>query len=273
MTTTHLRALSIAALFVVGTLGVRASTTSSPSPVSTPSALQQEVPPKLDEAFTAVENALRKTLDVAPALSPGRADLLLLMRKHPRASRSWQLAPALARELNDDELFRYVTQRANAVLLCGTSYLSRSSLQQVQAARESGKQTDQTSEAARLWKGPPQEGTMRFTPDCVQLIDPDDQPVTMSTRDDLAAFSRLFARFQPPPPETGRAQAASSRMDENLAYIRREYGGAPSRDAEIEKALGRNGAQVFSRQVLTFQAFMRVTGAEHTLILLVPLSS
>jgi len=133
----------------------------------------------------------------------------------------------------------------------------------------------------RLWKGGLTEGRLRLSVGCNVLLDGDGQPASLTTKEDVSASDRLMQRSLHP---TSRQQLfeaalephlqsqAEIRLKTNVDHIKREYGSSPDRQPELEAILGHEQTQVFSRQVLTFEAFIARTGDVDRLILLVPLS-
>lgn len=238
-------------------------------------------------AFDRLESEWLERLSVAESLSPGREDLALLMRKDPSVARSWQLEPSAAASMTTDEIFQFVVSRANAMLACRVAQLARKELQPPPADPAAAQSPDQTAAASgalvsqRLWKNNLVEDRFRLSPGCNVLLNDEGQPATLATKQDVSSASRLMNRairstsrqqlFEAALEPTARA-GAEARLTANVAYLRREYGGAPDRQPELEDILGRGGTQVFSRQVLVFEAFLSVTGNTNRLILVVPLS-
>jgi hypothetical protein len=243
---------------------------------------------RVNGAFNRLESDLMERLSVSESLSPGREDLALLMRKHAAAARSWQMEPSLAAMMTTDEIFRFVVARANAVLTCQLAQLAGTDLA---AAPQAGRApapirggraaATGASVSQRLWRGNLTEGNFTLSPGCKVLLDKDGQPASLTTKDQVAQSDRLMNRSLRP---TSRAQlfeaavdpdvrqGAEARLTANLSYLRREYGGSPEREMDVEAIIGRQDAQVFSRQVLMFEAFMSSTADADRLILLVPLS-
>jgi hypothetical protein len=243
---------------------------------------------RVNAAFNRLESDLMERLNVSESLSPGREDLALIMRKDAAAARSWQMEPSLAAMMTTDEIFRFVVARAHALLTCQLAQLAGTDLT---AAPQAGRVPPATrgGRAAatgavvsrRLWRGNLTEGNFTLSPGCKVLLDKDGQPASLTTKDQVAQSDRLMSRSLRP---TSRAQLfeaavepdlrqeAEARLTSNLSYLRREYGGSPEREMDVEAIIGRKDAQVFSRQVLMFEAFMSSTAEADRLILLVPLS-
>lgn len=231
---------------------------------------QADAGARVVQAFDALETQLLETPDVSKPLASGRDELVLLIQKYPRAARSWQLSPSLAREMKPEEIFALVTTRANSLLACGTAAMAQWDLRK--DAAPAAAQAEIPPMAPRMWKGAP-DSPLRITPDCAKVVNADGQPVTLSTRADLDAVRALMARFDQVTAAREVSQAKRAPLfGANLEYLRKEYGGAPEREPKIEALVGSPTKPVFSRQVLMFRAFILSTGTEDKLILLVPLS-
>jgi hypothetical protein len=245
---------------------------------------------RVNAAFNRLESDLMERLNVSESLSPGREDLALLMRKDAAVARSWQIEPSLAAMMTTDEIFRFVVARANALLTCQLAQLAGRDLAAAPrdgraAAAARGGRAAATPTGAfvsqRLWRGNLTEGNFKLSPGCKVLLDKEGQPASLTTKEEVAQSDRLMNRSLRP---TSRAQlfeaavdpdfrqGAEARLAANLSYLRREYGGPPEREMDIEAIIGHKEAQVFSRQVLMFEAFVSSTANADRLILLVPLS-
>lgn len=235
---------------------------------------------RVNTAFDRLETDFIERLDVSESLSSGREDLALLIRKGAAVGRSWQLEPSVTAMLTTDEIFRFVVARANALLACRLAQLAGRDLAAT-PPQGTGRGASDVSVSERLWRGSLTEGNFRLSPGCNVLLDPDGQPASLTTKQEVDQSDRLMSRA---PRTASRAQLfeaavepnlrpnADARLKSNLEYLRREYGGAPERQTEMETILSRKETQVFSRQVLMFEAFMSSTAAADRLILLVPLS-
>jgi hypothetical protein len=226
---------------------------------------------RVDASFDKLEARLIEQPDVTGPLTPGREQLAFLIKKYPRAARSWQLSPSLAVNMTTDEIFRFVTWRANSILACGTAALSREELRK--EGRSAGDADSELPLAPSFWEGPTIEGPIRISPDCSKLLDEGGQPYTVATRADLQACEMLLKRFnRSKSPILPTTPAASQRLRRNLEYLRSEQGGRPEPEPRIEGVIREPTSHVFSRQVFVFRAFMKSTATEETLVLLVPLS-
>jgi hypothetical protein len=254
-------------------------------------AAQTPLETRVSQAFDRLETDFLERLNVSESLSPGREDLAVLVRKDSGLSRAWQLEPSLAAAMTTDEIFRFVVSRANAFLVCRVAQLARKDLEAPRSAERAAPAASATGPqdqdaagavvAQRLWKDGLAEGPLRLSPGCHVLLDRDDQPASLMTKEEVALSGRLMDRSLHPTSrkqlfeavlEPRFQQNAEARLRANLDYLRREYGGPPERQPEIEAILERKLTQVFSRQVLFFEAFIASTGNVDRLILLVPLS-
>jgi hypothetical protein len=248
---------------------------------------------RVNLAFDKLESEWLERLNVSESLSPGREDLALLMRKDASVARSWQLETSVAATMTTDEIFQFVVSRANAMLACRVAQLARKDLRAPSlpsgrgAPASAAGRSDQTTAASgalitqRLWRNNLVEDGLRLSAGCNVLLNEEGQPATLATRQEVSSAGRLMNRAIRP---TSRRQlfeavlepsaqaSAEAQLKANVDYLRHEYGGPPDRQPDMEAILGRSGTQVFSRQVLVFEAFLSVTGSTDRLILVVPLS-
>ena len=232
-------------------------------------------------AFDRLETDFLERLDVSESLTPGREDLALLVRKDAAVSRSWQLEPSLATTMTTEEIFRFVIARANALLACRVAQLAQKDLEAPPRSVERANAPTGASVSRQLWKDGLTEGRLSLSPGCNVLLDPDGQPASLTTKEDVSLSDRLMNRSFHPKSRKQLFEAAleprfqpdaDAQLKANLDYLRREYGGPAERQPEIEAIVGRKDTQVFSRQLLMFEAFISTTGNSDRLILLVPLS-
>jgi hypothetical protein len=252
---------------------------------------------RVNQTFDKLEAAWLERLDVTESLSAARDDLALLIRKEPSIGRSWQLEPSLAATMSTDEIFQFVVSRANALLACRTAQLARKDLQAppappaggnppAAAAADGGGRGQRASGSGafvsqQLWKNALVEGRLTLSAGCNVLLDGEGQPASLTTKEDVASADRLMRRALRPKTRRQLFEAAlepevqasaETRLRRNLDYIKREYGGMPERQPELEALLGRKETSVFSRQVLMFEAFIAATATTDRLVLIIPLS-
>jgi hypothetical protein len=261
---------------------------------------------QVNGVFDTLEKDFLERLDVSESLKPGREDLGLLVRRDATIGRSWQLEPSAAESLTTDEIFQFVVARGNALLTCSVAQLARKRLdapsgspagRNAGAARNTAArgaepgattalsaQVESSSGAAimqKLWKDDSTEGKFRLSPGCNVLLDEAGQPATLTTKADVSASNSLMNRslrfasrkqlFEAAL-EPRFQKDADAILRANVDYLKRQYGGPPEREPEVEAILGRKEWQVFSRQVLMFEAFIASNGNMTRLILVVPLS-
>ena len=88
-------------------------------------AQKADVPRPVSDFLRGLETDLTSTIDVAGLLAQSRRDVCALIRYYGPAAKAWQLEPALAKEMGDDELFEFVVIRATSALAGGCDLLSR----------------------------------------------------------------------------------------------------------------------------------------------------
>ncbi|MBI3694845.1 MAG: hypothetical protein HY238_08405 [Acidobacteria bacterium] len=231
---------------------------------------QQE--PKVPESVSTLagqaESVLIKTLDVAGMLEPAQKEVVALLKTQPRAAKSWQLDPALARDMKDVDLFRFVVSRANSYVFCSAALLSRHSLEQVGETAVikgdvfSGKWANTSS--GQVWIS--HDGTF--------LADAAGRPLRLRTQEDIKNYWTLDQRFTPlAKPLLEKHFWDTDLFRSNLAYLKQQYGGSPSEDREMAKALGiAPEGTAYSVRLFNLLGFIQYSAGKAKLVFVSPLS-
>jgi hypothetical protein len=253
--TTHLRVIATAAVLV----GV----------VAAPSARQPGDGERLIPHFDRLEAAMLETGTVDKLLT-GREQLVALMRNDVRAARAWQINQLLLKEMKDEEIVDYVIRRANMSLTCRLAVMGHWDLSKPVEGSDYEKTVGQS--VGRLWEGARKIDGAELDDDCTTFIDADDQPFTLTTRAHLQGFQSLVGRFRQPRTPLSADPTIAPLLQANVKYLREQFGAPPFRESRVERLLGSAPPPIFSRQVLTFKAYLQAVGDDSRLVLLVPLS-
>jgi hypothetical protein len=230
-----------------------------------------QTPPiaRAEQRFLELERTLLERPDLRPVLEDSRAMFARIVRNLPRAAKSWQLEPSLARELSDTELFDFVTARANSLLVCGLDVMTQKPLEFVD------QQTIATLDVRRAYWPAATEGPLRLTPDCATLVNPKGQPIRLRTRSELAMFSKLYSQFKTAAVTEllkERQVGRGPQFAENLSYLRREAGPPELRPDVAAAASLAPPATLSGGQVLTLFAFATVDDGPPRIVFVVPLT-
>ena len=194
---------------------------------------EPQVPESVSTLAARAEQELIKTLKVDELLWPAKNELVTLMKSQPRAAKLWQLEPALARQIKDLDLFRFVVSRANSYLLCSAAFLSEYPLEQLdEAALIKG------DVFAREWANT-SSGSVWISRDGTFLADSAGRPIRLRTQEDIDHYWKLEQRFAPlARPLLEKKSWDTELFRSNLRYLRLQYGASPNDDPEVAKALG-----------------------------------
>ena len=113
-----------------------------------------------------------------------------LLRYYGPAAKAWQLEPALAKEMGDDELFEFVVIRATSALAGGCDLLSRYDL------RNLSFETIEKSKVSERYWSETSEGHCHISHDGVSLTDSEGRPIVLRNRSDLKDYWKLQKRFK-----------------------------------------------------------------------------
>ncbi len=234
-------------------------------------AFGQEPPPPAVRGFAAeLEQRVQESLELVPELTRAREDVLSVLRRYGRGARSWQLDPVLVRELSDDELFTYVSQRAEQTLVCGADILSRHALDSLEEQRV------QAEEATRFFPEARSFGGLRMSWDCATLLDAEDRPATLRQPEQFRAGMSLGADFNR---ETARSLVsrkftAEPMFQRNQGYLAEEYGGEPSEVKGFAEAAGfPEGTRVFEKRIINLTFYLGFREGDARLVFVAPLSN
>ncbi len=151
---------------------------------------QRDVPRPVSDFLRGLETDLTSTIDVAGLLAQSRRDVCALLRYYGPAAKAWQLEPALAKEMGDDELFEFVVIRATSALAGGCDLLSRYDL------RNLSFETIEKSKVSERYWSETSEGHCHISHDGVSLTDSEGRPIVLRNRSDLKDYWKLQKRFK-----------------------------------------------------------------------------
>lgn len=225
--------------------------------------------PSVDAALAAFQEQLLAGRRTADLLAPGRELLVKLIRNDASAAKSWQLEPSLTKELKDDELFAFVTDRADAMVSCSLYLYSKVAIEKM-----TPEAVDSVNARGAFWPPAASTGPLRISADCFELVDADNRSARLRTRKDFSAFLNVQESFYSKVrvQEFGRGIAGDPLVRSNLNYLRREYGGPPQDEPDLDAAVGVPGARVYSGLTATLQTYVLLQGDRATPIFVAPLS-
>lgn len=142
-------------------------------------AQKADVPRAVSDLVARLETDLTSTMNVGGLLAQSRRDMCALLRYYGPAAKAWQLEPALAKEMGDDELFEFVVIRASSALAGGCDLLSRYDL------RNLSPETIQKSKIRERYWSETSEGQCHISHDGVFLTDSEGRPTLIRNRSDL----------------------------------------------------------------------------------------
>ena len=206
-----------------------------------------DVPRPVSDLVARLETDLTSTMNVAGVLAQSRRDVCALLRYYGPAAKAWQLEPALAKEMGDDELFEFVVIRASSALAGGCDLLSRYDL------RNLSPETIQKSNIRERYWSETSEDQCHISHDGAFLMDSEGRPILLRNRSDLKDYWKLQKKFKT---KNYEAFCFGKHWDtgtfrSNLVYLKREYGQGLEEVPECTKALGLSpGGKVYAAQLL-----------------------
>jgi hypothetical protein len=214
---------------------------------------QRDVPRPVSDFLRGLETDLPSTVDVAGLLAQSRRDVCALLRYYGPAAKAWQLEPALAKEMGDDELFEFVVIRATSALAGGCDLLSRYDL------RNLSFETIEKSKVSERYWSETSEGHCHISHDGVSLTDSEGRPIVLRNRSDLKDYWKLQKRFK----TKNRSFCFGKHWDTvtfraNLVYLKREYGQGLEEVPECTRALRLSpGGKVYAAQLLHLTLYIQ----------------
>lgn len=233
-------------------------------------AQKTDVPRPVSDLVARLETDLTRTMNVAALLAQSRRDVCALMRYYEPAAKAWQLEPALAKEMGDDELFEFVVTRASSALAGGCELLSRYDLKDL-----SPEAINKSKIREKYWSGT-SEGQCHISRDGAFLTDSESRPVVLRNRSELKDYWKLQKKFKT---KNYQSFCLGKHWDtgtfrSNLAYLKREYGQGLEEVPECTRALRlSHGGRVYATQLLHLTFYVQhLEGQPPKVIFLSPLA-
>jgi hypothetical protein len=217
-------------------------------------AQKPDVPRVVSDLVARLETDLTSTMNVAGLLAQSRRDVCALLRYYGPAAKAWQLEPALAKEMGDDELFEFVVVRASSALAGGCDLLSRYDL------RNLSPETIQKSKIGERYWSETSEGHCHISHDGSYLTDSEGRPTALRNRSDLKNYWKLQKKFKS---KSYQSFCFGKHWDtgtfrSNLVYLKREYGQGVEEIPECTKALRLSpGGKVYAAQLMHFTFYIQ----------------